>query len=206
MGKTFAVTFDTRELDSTTAQLDQVIYGDAIEREVIRAVNEVTDRAYDTVRRRMNAGINLDDPYIGRKLKVVHATNVPSATITASGDLTLLSRYNPRLVLKPVLHPGRAKGDPSRGIAPGLKAAGITVQVSRTAPKRIAHGFLMPLRNGSGVGVFARGADGRVTNRYGPSVYQLFRATLDVSTTDIADDLELTATDAIQLGIQKALA
>lgn len=197
-------TFDTSQLDALTAKIGQTIDGDVISRGSIRGVNEVLDRAYDTSRKRMNAGIALDDQYISRKLTVQHATSTPRGTITAAGDLTVLGRYSPKISLRPVKHPARSKGDKLRGIPPGLKAAGVTVQVTRAAAKPIPHGFLMPLSGGNGIGVFTRGANGKVTHRYGPSVYQLFRATLDVVTPEIADDLEETVTNSVLIEVRKA--
>lgn len=200
---TLQVTFDARQLvdiDEDLAEID-----DAINRGSVRAVNEVVDRTYDTARKRMNAGINLDDQYISRKLTVNHATAQPRATIVAAGDLTILGRYNPKILLKPVKHPGRSKGDASRGIAPGLKAAGVSVEVTRGSSKPIDNGFLMPLRSSNGMGVFTRGADDKVRHRYGPSVYQLFRTTVELIEPEIAADLEETATAAIQIEVRKAI-
>lgn len=198
-------TFDTSQLDALAEKIGKTIDDDVMLRGSIRGVNEVLDRTYDTARKRMNAGIALDDQYIARKLTVEHAVSTPRGTITAAGDLTVLGRYSPKLILKPVKHPGRSKGDKSRGIPPGLKAAGVTVQVSRSAAKPIPHGFLMPLSGGNGLGVFTRGANGKVTHRYGPSVYQLFRATIPEIASAVEDDLEATATDAVVYEVEKAI-
>jgi len=198
-------TFNTSQLDALAEKIGQAVDGGAIERGSVRGVNEVLDRTYDTSRKRMNAGINLDDQYISRKLTVEHATTVPRGTITAAGDLTVLGRYSPKILLKPVKHPAKSKGDRSRGIPPGLKATGVSVQVSRGVAKPIEHGFLMPLRGGNGIGVFTRGTDGKVRHRYGPSVYQLFRATVDELTPEIEDDLEATVSDAVLIEVRKAI-
>jgi hypothetical protein len=210
MATRFSITVDTKPLDALTDALGRISQPDFVEKAAIAAVNKVTDRTYDLARRRMNAGINLDDQYIARKLKVEHASKTPRATITAAGDLTVLGRYDPKIILKPVKHPGRSKGDASRGIPPGLKSGGVTVQVGRGAVKPIAHGFLMPLRRGSdaganGIGVFTRDANGRVRHRYGPAVYQLFRATTENILGEVQDDLQATVNAALDTAINKAL-
>lgn len=80
-------------------------------------------------------------------------------------------------------------GDAMRKIPANFKQDGITVQVKRGTTKWIQHGFFMPLRNGNGMGVFARDKAGRLQHRYGPSVYQTFRGYITDHEQEISDSL-----------------
>lgn len=164
---------------------------------LIDRLNQVVDDVYETARGRMNAGINLTDAYLQSKMYVVHASpgRGLSAEIVARGgreDQTPLGRYQPKQVT--VAAP-RAKGDRSRGISAGRKAAGVDVTVARGAPKRFDHAFLMPLlagntSGGNGIGVFTRSRFGIVRHRYGPAVYQLFRVAAGELEQSVADTVE----------------
>lgn len=176
----------------------------------VKAVAEVADRAYDTNRRRMNAGINLDDAYITRRM-TMSAVRTEGKTIrvdiVANGNLTVLGHYSPKIVTRAA---PKAKGDPSRGISPGQKASGVTVEVTRGSRRTIPGGFILPLRKGTlsggnGMSVFTRGADGRLRNRYGPSVYQLFRFALGETIDETSSDLENSVSDAIERELVKIL-
>lgn len=178
----------------------------------IRAVNKVTDRTYNVARERMNEGINLDDAYIQRRLKVQSATDRPRATITADGSNVVLGRYNPKTRLRPVRNAAKARGDVRRGIPPGMASAGVTVEVTRGRPKLIETGFMMPLKRGTeaggnGIGVFTRDSQGRIRHRYGPSVYQLFRSVTEhlVYSEVVQDDLQETVLAEIDAAIRKVL-
>jgi hypothetical protein len=86
-------------------------------------------------------------------------------------------------------------GDSSRGIPANQKQNGVMVAIKRSAPKRIATGFTMPLRRGgaaggNGLGVFRRNlTTGRLEHLKGPSVYQVFRRYIRENEQRIADDL-----------------
>lgn len=187
---------------------------------IVRAVNEVTDRIYDTARSRMNAGINLTDEYLRENMEVRHATDNgrPRAVIAARFRATTLARYDAKQLVQPVKWtndriasaghktgkwPGwtKRKGDEMRGIPPDMKQAGVSVEVTRGVRKPVlgAKAFLMPLKNGNGMGVFVRQGPGKKNYRhlYAPSVYQLFRTQVDAMFDDIGTDLAETVLDAL---------
>lgn len=203
MARSINVSVNSARLDALAVALGEITE-EQLGRAALRAVNEVADRTYDLARKRMNAGINLEDQYISRKLRREPAIEPsrPRATITAAGDLTILGRYNPKVILRPTKKLG--KGDSSRGVPAGLKASGVSIEVTRGAPKDITTGFLMKLRGGNGMGVFTRGVDGKARHRYGPAVYQLFRHSVDEIKDIVADDLAETAGATMALEIRKA--
>lgn len=172
----------------------------------MRAVNTVADETYDLARPRMLATINLTDTYVRDRMTVNHATNPNnvSASIVAKGSkgaMTILARYGARQLVQPVKHPARSRGDQlySRNIAPGMKAAGISVEVTRGARKPITNAFFMPLKGGNGIGLFTREGEGdkNYKHRYGPSVYQLFRTTARNMIDEVADNLENTLVEEV---------
>ena len=182
-----------------------------LDKSMVAELNEIVDEVYETARGRMNAGINLTDAYLQSRMTVIHATPERGlrAEIVARGgqaEQTPLGRYyvGPNTVAAP-----RAKGDPSRGIAPGQKRAGVKVEVSRGAPKTITNAFTMPLRvgdtaGGNGIGIFTRSKYGLVQHRYGPAVYQLFRVAAGELEDSVGDKLERLGIVAEQ-ALEKAL-
>lgn len=211
--RTLALKIDTRELDTLRDRLGEMT-GEEIGRATVTALNGVVDRAYELSRERMNAGINLSDEYLRRRMRVEHATKgKPVASITASGardDLTVLSRFD----AKPVLVPNKTKLNAGmvgarRGIAPpGQKQAGVKVAVTRGNEDFIERGFMLPLnkgkeRGGNGYGVFARSRDGTLKHRYGPSVYQLFAYQAQTVSYAAEEDLEATLIEQVTEVLQK---
>jgi hypothetical protein len=179
----------------------------------LRAVNAVTDETYDLARSRMNANLNLSDDYIQKRMIVAHATdanNVKATIVAKGGSLyqTMLARYGARQLSQPVKHPNRSRGDQlySRNLAPGQKAGGISVEVTRNSRKTIANGFFMPLRNGNGVGLFTREGPGKKNyrHRYGPAVYQLFRFAADNMLDDVGDNLQTRLLEEVDRELDKA--
>lgn len=204
-------TVDVRQLARVADRLSRV--DDAmLDKSMVGELNKIVDETFDEARGRMNAGINLEDAYLRSKMDVIHATPERGlrAEIIARGgrsDQTPLGRYFAGQATAPA---PRAKGDPSRGIAPGRKRAGVTVEVSRGAPKLIKNAFTMPLRagataGGNGLGVFTRSKYGVVQHRYGPAVYQLFRVaagTLEDSVGDKLERLGVVAADALEKALE----
>lgn len=80
------------------------------------------------------------------------------------------------------------RGDASRNIPVGSKSAGVAVDVNRKGEKVIRGGFILPLRNDNGFGVF-RWENGKLRHLYGPSVYQVFRHYIQDNEEAIADEL-----------------
>ena len=183
---------------------------------LVSAINEVADRAYDFTRKRMTDSVNLTDDYVRRKMVVQAATaQRPEARITASGareDMTVLGRYDAKMILAPRKTTNRAR--PTTGglrIPSGMRQNGVEVKVRKTGgDSEIEYGFLQPLRagktdGGNGLGVFARSKSGVKRHRYGPAVYQLFRTQMPNITDDVGEDLQRTVGDAAEANLREIL-
>lgn len=215
MARDYALKIDAAQVVKLGERLAQVS-GEEIGRASVTALNEVVDRTYELARDKMIAGINLSDDYLRRRMTLQHATpGKPVASITASGArnaTTVLGRYDakPVIVANNKGRPG--KGNKALGIPPGQKQAGVTVEVTRgnVSDGFVPRGFLLPLNRGTeaggnGMGVFARTKDGKLRHRYGPSVYQLFAYQVERIVNDVADDLEDTLAEQVDLALQKAI-
>ena len=215
MARDYALKIDAAQVVKLGERLAQVS-GEEIGRASVTALNEVVDRTYELARDKMIAGINLSDDYLRRRMTLQHATpGKPVASITASGArnaTTVLGRYDAKPVIV-VNNKGRpGKGNKALGIPPGQKQAGVTVEVTRgqISDGFVPRGFLLPLNRGTeaggnGMGVFARTKDGKLRHRYGPSVYQLFAYQVERIVNDVADDLEDTLAEQVDLALQKAI-
>ena len=215
MARDYALKIDASQVVKLGERLAQVS-GEEIGRASVTALNEVVDRTYELARDKMIAGINLSDDYLRRRMTLQHATpGKPVASITASGArnaTTVLGRYDAKPVIV-VNNKGRpGKGNKALGIPPGQKQAGVTVEVTRgqISDGFVPRGFLLPLNRGTetggnGMGVFARSRDGKLRHRYGPSVYQLFAYQVERIVNDVADDLEDTLAEQVDLALQKAI-
>lgn len=167
------------------------------------ALNETIDRTYQLASDRMTAGINLSDDYLRRRMTTEHASGKTlEASITASGDRaaqTRLATYDAQMVIVPRK---TTRASRSRGVLPlnGGRQAGVTVTVSRGAPKTGASLFMLPLRAGAVLGdkfgVFVR-EKRRIKHLYGPAVYQLLAYQAPRITDEVADDLQRTLLDRV---------
>lgn len=186
----------------------------------VQALNDVVDATYDVARERMNAGINLSDDYLRRKMRVDHATRgKPEASITAFGSSegrkqnnTVLGRFDPKVV---TVAASESKSWAGRipGVAKGSKQAGVTIEVVRgsRSSRFVPRGFLLPLKRGkeaggNGFGVFARRKNGDIKHRYGPSVYQLFAFQAVRIEDEVGEALGQELVDQINEVLLKALA
>ena len=182
---------------------------------LVSAINEVADRAYDFARKRMTDSVNLTDDYVRRKMVVQAATaQRPEARITASGarsDMTPLSRYDAKMVLAPRKSP---KARPTTGglrLPSGMRQRGVEVQVAKASGgATLLYGFMQPLRagieaGGNDLGVFTRSKSGVKRHRYGPAVYQLFRTQMPNITDDVGEDLQRTVGDAAEANLREIL-
>lgn len=215
MARDYALKIDATQVQKLGERLGQAT-GEEIGRASVTALNEVVDRTYELARDKMIAGINLTEDYLRRRMTLQHATpGKPVASITASGArnaTTVLGRYDAKPVIV-VNNKGRpGKGNKALGIPPGQKQAGVTVEVTRgqISDGFVPRGFLLPLNRGTeaggnGFGVFARSRDGKLRHRYGPSVYQLFAYQVERIVNDVADDLEDTLAEQVDLALQKAI-
>ena len=167
------------------------------------ALNETIDRTYQLASDRMTAGINLSNDYLRRRMTTEHASGKTlEASITASGDRaaqTRLATYDAQMVIVPRK---TTRASRSRGVLPlnGGRQAGVTVTVSRGAPKTGASLFMLPLRAGAVLGdkfgVFVR-EKRRIKHLYGPAVYQLLAYQAPRITDEVADDLQRTLLDRV---------
>jgi len=172
------------------------------------AVNTVAERILQAAPGEIVQTINLTEAFVRKRMSLrrAEATANPEAVVVASGEFTRLAHYNPRIQLVPVKNPQRAKGNAALGIPAGLKQApGVSVEVSRGAPKQIGNAFLLPLKNGNGVGVFTRLPGARKKQRYGPAVYQRFRAYAEDSQEENEDLLVETLTANAVAELERAL-
>lgn len=180
----FKVAIDITKVKGLSDRLSE-LDAQAFRQAATLAVNQSADDVYQLVRPRMAAAVNLSEQYIGERIEVKHSSGSSriEASIVAKGSkptMTQLARYNPKQITTPAK---RAKGDARRGILPGTKQAGVSVEVIRGQPKIMPGAFLIPLNNSNGWGVATR-IKGRTDRkgykvRYGPSVYQLFRVAAD---------------------------
>ncbi len=201
----FRITVDAADIAGLAEQLGRVDDPQVLGRAALRSVNSVANSAYTDARAKMNSRINLPDSYLQERMQVVEATDPlrPVAKVIARGRATTLTQYGARQLVKPVRWPnsqiaGRIEkiganprkpgallpwkertGDPSRGIEPDMKAAGVSVEVTRNSPKPIGYAFLITGRSGNRLVVErVAGTRTKVRAMYGPSVYQLFRGAL----------------------------
>lgn len=197
MARPLEITIDAAAITALSArfeQLDAAAFGEL----AVASVNDTADAVYELVVPRMTGVINLSPDYVRDRMEVQHATSADNAraTIVASyrkNYMTSLARYQPRQVVV-ATRSGKGKGDASRGIAAGMKAAGVSVEVTRGARKMVDSGrsFLIKLNNGNGFGVATRHGAGRDNYRvrHGPSVYQLFKVAAEVVVPEATDMLE----------------
>jgi hypothetical protein len=196
------------QLADRLGELDAAAFGEL----AVRTVNDSADATYEAVRPRMIASINLSDDYVTNRMEVRHAKSANDATATivargSGGDMTILARYGAQqLVAVPKGTRKPAKGSAARGIPPGMKGAGVSVEVTRGNRKDIAGGFLMNLRNGNGLGLFTRAkGSAKIRHRYGPSVYQLFKTVATDMQVEIQNDLTTRLVDEAEKVLLKAL-
>lgn len=197
-----SVELDVRQVEKLADSL-----GRLTERKIgevtVEALNSVIDETYVLGRERMNRNINLSDQYVKDRMRVEHATpRRPVASIVADGDRnTVLSRYDAQPRLLPTKKPP-VSGPRKLPFPSGTKQDGVYVSVTRGNKDFIERGFMLPLRRGkelggNGLGVFARSRDGSLKHRYGPSVYQLFRAQLDPISYGAEEMLERELLDKV---------
>jgi hypothetical protein len=160
----------------------------------LTAVNDVATRTEHRISDTIVSGINMSAAYVARRMGTRLGDNPlrPEAVIAAPAVDRPLGHFEPQQLTQAVKNPKRSKGDKRRGIAPGQKGAGVSVEVRRGNRLAVTNGFLMPLRGGNGWGVFTRERGSlRFQHRLGPAVYQLFRVQRDLLRDEVAVDLQL---------------
>lgn len=202
------VKFDLSQADALAERLGE-IDDTALAAAKVRAVNIVANEAYAAILPRMNAGINLPQSYLEANSGVREAEpgGQARAVIYARGRNTRLATYDAKQLVATPKRPKRAKGDPSRGIPKGLKQGGVSVQVTRGTVSTMTKAFLVPLKNGNGMGVFIREGPGKknIKHLYGPSVYQLFKKQAADELDNVQANLEATILREVGEEIERAL-
>ena len=198
-----------KAMPATADRLDRVS-GSVIGTAARDAVNEVITRFERDATDGMTADYGLAPAYVRGKTDVRLADSIlnPKAEMVTRGDLTILGRFPLQQLTQSA---PRAKGDPSRGIAPGRKQAGVRATIRRSAPAERDKWFTMRLHAGNApganIGVFVR-ATGRDKPKhiYGPAPYSLFRFQRDLRIGEVETDLQNTTMRTIADRVEKALA
>ena len=161
-------------------------------RAIYRSINKVAAKTRTAGSKAIRKSVKLKAAYLNAPGRFVLTKANPkkfSAEITAQDRATRLATYGAKQLTAKA--GPRAMGDPLRGIARGRKAAGVSVNVSGTR-KKMAEAFMVPLKNGNGMGVFVRTGPGKndIKHLYGPSVNQVFRTLMPEITKTTASDLQ----------------
>lgn len=204
-----SVKFDLAPIERMADRLENLQRKALVQLSAVDAVNEVALRFETEARKGMNAGLNLSDAYVMSKMQRFLAVGTKAkATLVTRGDLTVLSHFPYTQLTTPTAR-GGGKGDPKRGIAPGLRAAGVSADIRKGDTQSVKWWFTMTLRRGrtagEQVGVFYRNSSGQISHKYGPSPYSLFRYQVNAHSDELMLDLERTATAAASAAINRAL-
>lgn len=202
---TFSLKVSTEGLDKAASRIERAAARGALLIAAVDAVNAVTRRADESLRRGETADINLTPAYVKSKtdMQLASLGGKPQASITTKGDLTILGNFAP---LSRIKAPGAVR---RAGPIKGWRSAGTRVAIRKSNVVMEPQWFLMRLRKGLSAGdkygVFVRddaiapspGAarEGKAGKRhiYGPSPYQLFREQIGRQYEDIHDDLRKSA-------------
>ncbi len=237
----FDIKLDMSGVEGLATALSQVSSED-LGKAIVETLNDVGEGTYDLARGKMMAGINLTDDYLRSRMEFRKATQEsPKVEIIAKGGnpfVTGLGHYGalqeakdtrwetedgPDMGYKigpwPKWEPRR--GDPARGLEPGEKAAGVSVEVKRGNRKVLKSAFTIPGKvhsDGSPVLFVGKGVPGKgkmdrnraesrqgVESLYGPSVYQLFRFTANNIQGEVAQDLERAIVERAESEFLKVL-
>ena len=210
------VKFDVREVERLAKDLSK-LSGETIGAVTVTALNQAIDSAYELSRERMNAGINLDDPYLKRFMEVRPATaGRPVATLTTEGRQTRLAKFSPTTMTRAAKSPPeRLKGNPGLGIARGLRPNAVTVAVGKGSRKTVKDSrvFMNPgIRDTSGTPLVMRRLDGQTRNGkdrlealLGPTPYQLFAYQMTPVSLSAEEDLETRLVQGVVEAIEKAI-
>lgn len=200
-------------LEGLTDRLEKVAARARFAVAAVEAVNIVTKRADESLRRGEIRDINLTPAYVKSKTDVRLASGggKARAEIITSGDPTILGRFAP---LSRLVDSGRID---RIGRRLGRRSAGTALAIRKSSVENQPQWFIMRLKAGNAAGenfgVFVRDnrlpakngpnasvaggrhRDGKAGKRhiYGPSPYQLFKAQIGLQADDIQDDLARTA-------------
>lgn len=207
------IKFRFAPLEGLESKLDKLAGRARLAVAAVEAVNIVTKRADESLRRGEIQDINLTPAYVKSKTDVTLASSggKPRAEIVTSGSPTIMGRFAP---LTRMLDPNRLD---SIGRRLGGRSAGTRVAIRKSKVETQKQWFIMRLRAGNAAGdnygIFVRDnrlparngpnaslaggrhRDGRAGKRhiYGPAPYQLFKRQIDLQSDDIKADLAKTA-------------
>lgn len=154
---------------------------EAVDRAAYRSINTVAAKVQTDAIRYTASQLNLKVGYIRDKFKLIKAgPGALIAQINAEVRPIGLENFAAKQLTTTAK---RAKGDSSRAIPAGRKAAGVSVKVAKSGGRKNMPGaFLLPLRagkvsGGNGTGLFIRVGNGTsgIKHEYGPSPDQVFR-------------------------------
>jgi hypothetical protein len=208
-------------LDGLGTRLERAAERGRIALAAVDAVNAVTKRADESLRRGEIKDINLSPAYVKSKTDVALATlgsGKARAEIVTSGDLTTLGNFGVGFSSMPPGFGAKRRAGPRVG----LRNAGTNVIIKKSSPVFEPQWFVLPLRRGSasggnGFGVFVRDdrlapskkalREGKAGKRhiYGPSPYQLFKQQILLQQDDIQADLARTALARLGDALEEAL-
>lgn len=220
------IKFKFDPLDKLGTRLERAAERGRLALAAVDAVNVVTKRADETLRRGEIKDINLTPAYVKSKtdMKLAVLGSGPArAEIVTKGDPTTLGRFAPLSRLVNSTRKDRI------GRTLGRRSAGTRVAILKSRVETQEQWFIMRLRAGNGpgenFGVFVRDPrlpakngpnaslaggrhrDGKAGKRhiYGPAPYQLFKRQIDVQSDDIRADLARTALARLGDALEEAL-
>lgn len=219
------IKFRFEQLDAPATKLEKLADRVRLAVAAVEAVNIVTKRADESLRRGEIRNINLTPAYVKSKTDVALAQpgGKPRAEIVTKGDLTILGRFAP---LSRLVDSNRSD---RIGRRLGRRSAGTALQIKRSKVENQKQWFIMRLRAGNGpgenFGVFVRDdrlpakngpngslaggrhRDGKAGKRqiYGPAPYMLFKAQVTQQSNDIQADLARTALERMGDAFEDAL-
>ena len=226
---TLTITADTlgvEGLSSRLAGIDPAQFG----QQVLKAVNSTMTRTDTDAMARMLSGVNITEQQVNKRKElrpatdaaqpiariIVRKSNATLASFGAAETPIAVTWSNQRIIEmghKPSPRPTTGNpmtkgiwtertGATSVGVPVNFKRAGITVEVTRGAPKALAHAFLV--KKGGNLVALKRGKTGAVSAARSLAPYQLFKHALSPDFLKlVADDLEKSIGDSFDNTLRK---
>lgn len=172
-----------RQLPKTLAELEAL------------AVNKVANDAINLATDAIAGNLNLPREYIKSHIKIIRRAKADKteAVVSAKPRPILLSRYGMKPLTQQVKNPKRSKGDASRGIPKGRKAAGAEVQVKAGGAVKRIPGFLIRLNGGNGFGLAVRDKSEPLGYKvlHGPSLHSGWNFASDAIKADVGRQVQI---------------
>lgn len=164
-------------IDDATAWLDKL--PSEVKAAMRQAISTGARQTRVEVSRAIRRQAALKASYINQHLQTKHSRGEFESRIVATKRPVGLFNYSGRQLTKSAK---RARGDASRAISQGRKAAGVSVRVKPTGKrKRMPNAFTLRLKGSGKTGMAIRTGSNRsdIKMLYGPSVDQMFRSDID---------------------------